>query len=125
MQGNTHIDIDVMPFINGEWHMDADRQILKKYLGNSSHFGAQHLVDNEGYLLSKFKDAIVARLGDDVLEGVEGPFSDEDIFCGDVDCDADGAETVHYYLELRNIDTGNLKALEKIADVHFLQTNLA
>lgn len=100
-------------FIEGEWFYNASERMLKKSFGSNKELLELDLLDEEGYLNSGFKLAVIRYLGKDILNSeVQGPFGDSDIFCGSVE-----EEEIFYSIELYNISDVSLDVLSQIPNV--------
>ena len=99
-------------FIEGEWFYSTKEKTLTHPFASNHDLAELNLVDSEGYLVDEFKENIREALGYAVLENVEGPFGDADIFSGNVFDD----ETI-YSIELHNIAETNMDALQQLPNV--------
>ncbi len=100
-------------YIEGEWLYCSKEKTLKHIIGNTENLQKAGLLDAEGYLSDEFKEGIRKALGESVLEGVQGPFGDDDIFSGDIT-----DETTWYNIELHHISENNMDALQNLSGVH-------
>lgn len=94
-------------FIEGEWNYDDKNKILKKAFATKEDLIELKLIDENGYLDSGLKQAIITMLGEQVMRNAMGPFNDNDIFSGDILDD-----TTLYNLEFHQVK-GELQDLIK------------
>lgn len=109
---------NIQTFIEGEWFYHTSGKTLTHPFSNNHELAEQGLIDAEGFLTESFKAEIRDALGEAVLENVEGPFGDDDIFSGDV-----FDEETRYNIELHNISQSNMDALQQMPNTKITIVN--
>lgn len=105
---STQIQQLAKKFIEGEWLYNPIDKSLKKNFSNDKELADLNLIDEDGYLNKKLKNAIEKELGESVLANIKGAFGDKDIFSGDIFNDV-----TQYNLELHKVSEETLDALQK------------
>lgn len=100
-------------FVEGVWLYNANDKTLKKLFASNRELTELNLIDENGYLDSTIKSAIMNYLGTGILNsGIVGPFGDSDFFSGEME------ENITFYnIELCNITEVTIDILKKFPNI--------
>ncbi len=101
--------------LSGLWEYSKERNAVIKYLGNNKQLAELGVIVDDNNLHPVFKQNVLDLLGKGVLDGVVGPFGDDDIFYG-----TDYDDETSYFIEMEELTDKQLAALQKVADIEFV-----